>query len=347
MMKIETIIKKYGNNGVFTIAEIGNNHMGDLKIAKKMIVAASQSGASAVKFQKRANQNLFQDNYAKTPYIGKNSFGDTYIEHRNKLELSIKDMANLKKFSETKNILFFVTPFDESSLNELENIGCELYKVASADIVNHPLLEAIALTGKPAILSTGGATLEEIAKAVDIFKSNNSSIALLQCTAAYPVDPEDMELKVIETFKNSFPGIPLGLSDHQSGISMSIVAYMLGARIFEKHFTLHRSWKGADQSFSLEPEGFRKLVRDLLHIDAALGSGDKKPLKIESDAIFKMRKSVILKSNLKSGQKLKREHVEFKCPWNGLAVNELDKILGSEVKKDLPKGHVLKLDDFK
>lgn len=346
-MKIETIIEKYGNNGVFTIAEIGNNHMGDIEIAKQMIIAASQSGASAVKFQKRANKNLFQDSYAKTPYIGKNSFGSTYIEHRNKLELSIKDMADLKKFSETMNILFFVTPFDEDSLEELESIGCELYKVASADIINHTLLEEIVLTGKPTILSTGGATLEEVTKAVDIFKLSNSSFALLQCTAAYPVIAEDMELKVIDTFKNKFPGITLGLSDHQSGISMSIVAYMLGARIFEKHFTLHRSWKGADQSFSLEPEGFRKLVRDLSHIEAALGSGDKRPLKIETDAIFKMRKSIIVKSSLKSGQKLKREHVEFKCPWNGLAVNELDNILGSELKKDLPIGHILKLDDFK
>lgn len=346
MMKIETIIKKYGNNGIFTIAEIGNNHMGDIKIAKQMIDAASQSGASAVKFQKRSNQNLFQDNYAKIPYIGKNSFGDTYLEHRNKLELSIKDMAYLKKISDTKNILFFATPFDEDSLEELENIGCELYKVASADIVNSTLLEAIALTGKPVILSTGGATLEEITNAVNIFKSSNSSIAILQCTAAYPVDPKDMELKVIETFKNSFPGITLGLSDHQSGISMSIIAYMLGARIFEKHFTLHRSWKGADQSFSLEPEGFRKLVRDLSHIDAALGSGNKRPLKIETDAIFKMRKSIILKSNLKSGQKLKRKHVEFKCPGNGLTVNKLNEIIGRNLKKDLPVGHVLKLEDF-
>ena len=123
-----------------------------------------------------------------------------------------------------------------------------------------------------------------------------------------------MELRVIETFKARYPNIPIGLSDHQSGISMATVAYMLGARIFEKHFTLHRSWKGTDQSFSLEPQGFKKMVRDLSNIDKALGDGTKKLLEVEKDPMFKMRKSIIIKTGLPQGTSINRDHLEFRCP---------------------------------
>ena len=345
-MNMDNIIKKYGTNGIFTIAEIGNNHMGDVSIAREMIDAAARAGASAVKFQKRANSNLFQKNFADTAYIGKNSFGSTYLEHREKVELSIDEMKTLNDYANEQNVLFFATPFDEESLVELESINSQLYKVASADIVNHSLLEAIANTGKPIILSTGGATMEEVKEAVGILDGLGCSYCILQCTAAYPVEPKDMELKVIETFKQNFPNIHIGLSDHQSGISMALIAYMLGARIFEKHFTLHRSWKGTDQSFSLEPEGFRKMVRDLQSIDAALGDGIKKPLAVEQDPIFKMRKSIVLAEDVPAGVVIERRHLEFRCPWNGLAISQLKNVIGKRLINDVPAGHVLRIEDL-
>lgn len=346
-MSINTIFQKYGKNGVFCIAEIGNNHQGDVTIAKKMIDAAAYAGASAVKFQKRSNKSLFQESFGKTAYIGKNSFGSNYIEHREAVELSISEMKDLSEYSIDKGVLFFATPFDQESLVELESIGSSLYKVASADIVNHSLLKDLCDTNKPLIVSTGGATQLEVDEAVEILKSNKTSFCLLHCTAAYPVDPEDMELKVIETFKKRYPDIPIGLSDHQSGISMSLVAYMLGARVFEKHFTLHRSWKGTDQAFSLEPEGFRRMVRDLGQIEPALGSGEKRPLDVEKDPMFKMRKSIVLKSALRVGETITEDNLEFRCPWNGLSIDKLPNIVGRQLAKNLPAGHILSYDDLK
>ena len=153
---------------------------------------------------------------------------------------------------------------------QLESIGCDLYKIASADIVNLELIRSTARTGKPVILSTGGSTIDEINSAVSILENHNCAYSLLQCTASYPAETSDMELGVIKTFIEKYPNAVIGLSDHQSGISMALIAFMLGARIFEKHFTLHRSWKGTDQSFSLEPSGLSRMIRDITAIPAAL-----------------------------------------------------------------------------
>lgn len=346
-MNIQKILDLYGKSGIFCIAEIGNNHKGDVQLAKEMIDAAVTSGASAVKFQKRSNKNLFQKDFAAQAYIGKNSFGINYLEHREAVELSVDEMNELCRYSAEKKVLFFATPFDTESLLDLENIGSQLYKVASADLVNHVLLNDLCDTKKPLIVSTGGATQSEVDEAVEFLNSRGASYALLHCTAAYPVEPREMELRVIETFKSRYPDIPIGLSDHQSGISMATVAYMLGARIFEKHFTLHRSWKGTDQSFSLEPQGFKKMVRDLSNIEEALGDGTKKLLDVEKDPMFKMRKSIVIKTDLKPDTIVKYDHLEFRCPWNGLSVNKLPEVLGRKTKTFLTSGHVLDLEDLK
>lgn len=340
------LISKYGTNGSFFIAEIGNNHSGCLKTAKEMVFAAKMAGASAVKFQKRNNKKLMQSVIADKEYNSNNSFGKTYLEHREVVELSVEEFKELKEYCEEEEILFFATPFDESSLADLVEIGSDLYKIASADIVHSELIEATAMTGKPIILSTGGATLDEVDEAVGIIRKYGNPYSVLQCTAAYPCDSSDMNLNVIATFKERYPDAVVGLSDHQSGISMALVAYTLGARIFEKHFTLHRSWKGTDQSFSLEPEGLRKMIRDITSIDNALGSEEKMPLSIEADAMFKMRKSIVLAHNLKQGHTLSRQDVEFKCPGNGITVNKLSTVLGRTIRKDLPKEHVLSVNDF-
>ena len=343
---MDRLIKKYGKKGCFFIAEIGNNHSGEIETAKKIILAAKASGASAVKFQKRKNDKLMQKLMLNQPYENSNSFGKTYFEHREKVELSIDEFKVLKEFCDEHNICFFATPFEKDSLDELESLNCELYKIASADIVHTELLEQVAQTNKAIILSTGGATLAEVDYAVEIMKKYEVDFSILQCTSKYPCEPRQMNLNVIKSFKERYKNIPVGLSDHQSGISMSLISYMLGARIFEKHFTLHRSWKGTDQSFSLEPEGLRKMVRDIITIEDALGDPIKKPLEIEKDAIYKMRKSIVLKRNLNKGHIIKREDLEFLCPGNGLPVNSIDKILEKKTKYKLKAEHIIKLDDL-
>ena len=343
---MQDIINKFGNCGCFFIAEIGNNHQGDLNLAKKMVIAAKNSGASAVKFQKRDNRNLMQRELAYQPYQNRNSFGANYLEHREAVELSIQDFFDLKAFCEMNEILFFATPFDAESLEQLTSIYCELFKVASADIVNTELLKKISQKGKPIILSTGGATIKEVDEAVELIQSYNLPLSVLQCTAVYPCDTSDMNLNVLRTFETRYENITLGISDHQSGISMALIAYMLGARVFEKHFTLHRSWKGTDQAFSLEPEGFRKMVRDITAIDSALGSTEKTLLPVENDAIFKMRKSIVLKEFKSKGEVLNRNDLEFKCPGNGMTVNKMKDILGRTAVRNLPAGTVLSRNDF-
>ena len=343
---MQEIINNFGNGGCFFIAEIGNNHQGDLNIAKQMVLSAKSSGASAVKFQKRNNRNLMQPNMSEKTYQNSNSFGESYLDHREAVELSIQDFAELKDFCEVNEILFFATPFDEKSLDQLASIGCELFKVASADIVHTELLKRIAEKGKPIILSTGGATIEEVDEAVELIQSYNIPLSLLQCTAVYPCDTSNMNLNVIKTFESRYENVVLGISDHQSGISMALIAYMLGARVFEKHFTMHRSWKGTDQAFSLEPEGFRKMVRDITSIDGALGKTEKIPLAIESEAIFKMRKSIILRVPKSQGEYVARDDLEFKCPGNGMTVNKMEDILGRKVSRNLLAGTVLSNGDF-
>jgi sialic acid synthase len=343
---MEKIIDRFGTGGCFFIAEIGNNHQGKLDYAKEMVLSAKRAGASAVKFQKRNNRNLMQSNMAGTLYENRNSFGKNYLDHREAVELSIQDFKELKVLCETNEILFFATPFDEESLEELASLDCELFKVASADIVHNELLKKIAVKGKPVILSTGGATIEEVDNAVELIQSYNVPLSLLQCTAAYPCDISDMNLNVIKSFQARYKNVTLGISDHQSGISMALIAYMQGARVFEKHFTLHRSWKGTDQAFSLEPEGFRKMVRDITSIEAALGSGEKMPLPVEKDAIFKMRKSLVLKVSKSEGEAVLRNDLEFKCPGNGIAVNKMGSIIGRKLNRSLLAGTVLSKDDF-
>ena len=302
---MKEIIEKYGNNGNFFIAEIGNNHSGCLKTAKEMVDAA-KCRCKCCKFQKRNNEKLMQSVMSDKEYNSNNSFGKTYLEHREAVELSIEEFAELKNIVK-KDILFFATPFDESSLAELIEIESDLYKVASADIVHSELIEAIANTGKPIILSTGGATIEEVDEAVEIIEKHGNPYSILQCTASYPCDVSEMNLNVISTFKERYPNAVIGLSDHQSGISMALIAYTLGARVFEKHFTLHRSWKGTDQSFSLEPGGLRRMIRDITSIDSALGSKEKTPLPVEEDAMYKMRKSIVLSRDAKAGDVITRE----------------------------------------
>lgn len=321
----------------FFIAEVGNNHKGDVGIAKEMILAAKTAGASAVKFQKRDNANLFHPKMSNAPYPGNNSFGTTYLEHREFLELNEQEFYELKKYSDDIGILFFATPFDMKSFQFLDDIGCELYKVASADIVFTQLIEAVCKTGKPIILSTGAATRQEIVTAVGLVESYGNELAVLQCTSSYPCEIQDLNLAALHELKDIATGAKIGISDHQSGIAMPIVAHMLGATVFEKHFTLHRSWKGTDQSFSLEPTGFSKMVRDVNNVQKAIGNKGKTILPKELPAINKMRKSLYSAADLPTGHVLNECDLLIMCPQGQFTPNDFPKLLGKKLTKPIAK----------
>ena len=331
----------------FVIAEIGHNHQGDLEKAIHLIDEAKRCDAHAVKLQKRFNKVLYTKEMYNKPYENENSFGKTYGEHREKLEFSMKEYMILQKHARKRGLVFLATAFDFKSVDFLEKIGVSAYKVASADITNHPLLEYIARTNKPVIFSTGASNLSEIRQAYEVIKKYHNKICIMQCTAAYPANPEDIHLNVIITLKNEFTDAVIGYSGHDNGIILPVVAYILGARVVEKHFTLNRAMKGSDHKFSLEPQGLGKMVRDLERTRVALGSFNKECLPIEVDAKTKMGKSIVLKSNLKKQVVVTRKVIDFKSPGHGIPPSIMNTIIGRKVKKSLPKEHILTFEDLK
>jgi sialic acid synthase len=317
------------DTGCYLIAEIGNNHQGSLDKAKELIRAASECGVDAVKLQKRANRTLFTRALYDQPYDNENSFGPTYGAHREALEFGRDEWGELLRFSADLGLPLFATAFDEPSADFLADLDTPAFKIASADIVNTPLLRHVARHGKPIVLSTGGATLEDIDRAVTTILPLNEQLCILQCTAAYPAEVDELNLGVITTLRERYPELVVGLSDHQNGISMALVAYMLGARVIEKHFTLNHAWKGTDHAFSLMPEGMRKLVRDLRRVPDALGDGQKRRLASEERPLAKMGKKLVAARLLPAGHVLEAGDLVAKSPADGgLPPYELGMLLG-------------------
>jgi sialic acid synthase len=331
----------------YTIAEIGHNHQGSVETCKEMFSKAKELGANAVKLQKRDNKSLFTKEIYDSPYLNKNSYGDTYGAHREALEFGREEYCELVAYAKEIDITFFSTAFDFNSADFLAEFDMPAYKIASGDLTNIPLLQYIAKIGKPIILSTGGGTLENVQRAYDAIMPINTQLAILQCTAAYPVKPEDMNLRVIETYKEAFQNIVIGLSDHESGIGMALVAYMLGARIVEKHFTLNRALPGTDHAFSLAPNGLHRLTRNLKRARLALGTAEKKRLSFEEKPLYKMGKKLVAARELKAGHVLTREDIAIKSPNDGLPPYELENVLGKELLSDLGTDENIQFDCLK
>jgi N-acetylneuraminate synthase/sialic acid synthase len=330
----------------YVIAEIGHNHQGSLEQAKAMVTMAKDCGANAVKVQKRSNRALYTREFFDQPYDNEFSFGKTYGEHREALELDRNAYVELQRYARELGMTFFATPFDIESADFLAELDMPAYKISSADLLNTPLLRHVAGLGKPMLLSTGGATVEDIDRAVQTVRPVNKQLCILQCTAAYPCETEDLNLQVITTLRERYPEFVVGLSDHQNGISMALVAYMLGARVIEKHFTLNHAWKGTDHAFSLMPEGLRKLVRDLQRVPVALGDGVKRPLPVEAKPLEKMRKKLVAARDLELGHVLSEEDIAIKSPADGgLPPYELERLVGRRLRRPVALEDFVTFDD--
>jgi sialic acid synthase len=316
------------NAKCYVIAEIGHNHQGSVEKARELFREAKLAGAHAVKLQKRDNRGLYTRAAYNKPYDNENSFGSTYGEHREFLEFGEKEYRELQAYAAELGVDFFSTAFDFASADFLRGLDVPAYKIASGDLKSTPLLKRVANFGKPIIVSTGGAVLEDVQRAYDTIMPINQQLAILQCTAGYPAAFEELDLRVISTYRDKFPGAVIGFSSHDNGISMPVAAYMLGARIVEKHFTLNRASKGTDHAFSLEPVGLRKMVRDLERTHKALGNGIKKIYESEKAPIVKMGKSLVVARNLPSGHVLGPDDIVMKSPAGGIPPYELNKVLG-------------------
>jgi sialic acid synthase len=330
----------------YLIAEVGHNHQGNLDTAIQLIREAAKSGANAVKFQKRSNRTLYTKEAFDAPYVNDNSYGDTYGSHREALEFGKSEYLACKAEAEALGIDFFATAFDFESADFLAELNVPAFKIASGDLKSIPLIEYVASFGKPLILSTGGGSMEDVIRGVTAAKEKNCPVAVLQCTAGYPPKFEELNLKVIETFRNQFPDVTVGYSGHDSGIAMSLVAYLLGARVIEKHFTLNRALKGTDHSFSLEPQGMSKLVRDIQRANAALGDGVKGPYPSENKPLLKMGKSLYYRSSFRRGHHIERADLVLKSPGGGIPPFELNNFIGKQLHQDVIEEQLVSGDHF-
>jgi N-acetylneuraminate synthase/sialic acid synthase len=328
----------------YLIAEIGHNHQGSLEKARELFREAKLAGANAVKLQKRDNRGLYTRAAYDRPYDNENSFGATYGEHRERLEFGLREYRELKAYAAELGIDFFSTAFDLASADFLEELGVPAYKIASGDLKSTPLLTHVARFGKPVIISTGGAEIDDVRRAYDTIMPINPRLAILQCTAGYPAAVEELDLRVVATYRERFPGAVIGFSSHDNGIAMPVAAFMLGARIVEKHFTLNRAMKGTDHAFSLEPVGLRKLVRDLERTYQALGNGVKKIYESERAPIVKMGKSLVVARDLPDGHVLGAEDIVMKSPGGGIPPYELEQVIGRVTLKPLYQDDFLSLE---
>ena len=271
----------------YIIAEIGINHNGDLDIARKMIEAAVHSGADAVKFQKRTPEVCTpleqQKQMRETPWGYM-----TYLEYRYKVEFGLEQYREIDRICKNLGIAWMVSVWDEPSVDFMEQFETPAYKVPSASLTDKALLKYARTTGKPLIISTGMSTMEEIARGVDAVGLDN--LIIMHCTSAYPCEPEELNLRMIETLRREFPNNPIGYSGHEVGLVPSAVAVALGACVVERHFTLDRAMWGGDQAASVEPGGFEKLVKYIRVTEAGLGDGIKKVYPSEMNSLKKLRR---------------------------------------------------------
>lgn len=319
----------------YVVAEVGHNHQGNLKTCMDLFRVAKECGVNAVKLQKRNNLTLYTKALYNKPYENENSFGATYGAHREALEFGAAEYRELKSYCQELGVDFFATAFDIRSADFLADLDMPLYKIASGDLRSTPLLVHVAKFGKPMIVSTGGACMDDVRRAYDTIMPINSRLCLLQCTAGYPAEWTELDLRVISTYREAFPDATIGFSSHDNGIAMAVAAYVLGARLVEKHFTLNRAWRGTDHAFSLEPVGMRKMVRDFERIWMAMGDGKKKFYQSEVLPITKMGKKIVANRPLPVGHLLAPGDLAFKSPGDGLPPYELKAVIGRTLLRPL------------
>jgi len=325
------------SNKVFIIAEAGVNHNGSIDLAKKLIDVASDSGADAVKFQTFKAENLATKNAKKANYqMETTNIKESQFDMLKKFELDVETHKQLISYCNKKSIMFLSSPFDQDSINLLNNLGLETFKIPSGEIINLPYLRHIGKLNKKIILSTGMANINEIKDALDILiqagtKKNN--ITVLHANTEYPTPMEDVNLKAMVTIGNTF-NVSYGYSDHTLGIEVDIAAVAIGATCIEKHFTLDCNMEGPDHKASLEPDGLKAMVKAIRNIELALGSNIKKPSKSEIPNMQIVRKSIVAKTLIKKGDILSENNLEIKRPGNGINPMRWDEVVGTKATKD-------------
>ncbi len=331
-------------NKVFIIAEAGVNHNGSIELAKKLIDVAVISGADAVKFQTFKAEKLVSKNAQKADYqkvtTDKN---ESQFDMIKKLELDLDTHKELISYCKTKNIMFLSTPFDDDSIELLNDLGLEIFKIPSGEITNLPYLRKIGELNKRVILSTGMSDIGEIEDALDVLilsGTKKENIIVLHANTMYPTPYEDVNLKAMVTIGNTFD-VAFGYSDHTLGIEVDIAAVAMGACCIEKHFTLDKTMEGPDHKASLEPNELKAMVESIRNIELALGSQIKKPSKSEMPNMQIARKSIVSSCSIQKGEILTQNNMTIKRPGNGINPMRWDEIVGNIAQKDYSEDELI------
>jgi len=328
-------------------AEVGINHNGSMELAHRMIDAAAESGADAVKFQNYRTEDFLSDRSLTYEYVSKGSkVVEPQFDMFKRCELSYPDLEQLHMHCQQRKLIFFSTPTSVEGVRDLVRIGASLLKNGSDFLVHLPLIRAMARSGLPTVLSTGMATLGEVDDAVRAFReAGGSNLVLLHCTSSYPTPAEDVHLRKIRSLELAF-GCPVGLSDHTEGIVAALGAVALGACMVEKHFTIDRALPGPDQRFSSDPAELRALVKAVRAIEANLGSPAVGPTPSEALGRRDFRLSCVALRDLPAGYRLEPSDVVFRRPGTGLPPRTVEWIAGRQLSRNVSKGKMLSIDDF-
>jgi N-acetylneuraminate synthase len=326
----------------FIIAEAGVNHGGDEALAFRLVDIAASAGADAVKFQAFRTEHLILQNVEKAPYQKNTTSGDeSQFEMLKKLELRKEQYSRLKDYCHQKGIIFLITPFDEQSLLELEEVGVEAYKVASTDATNLPFLKKIAKTGKPILLSTGMCYMTEVEAALNEIGEWNRDVILLQCTANYPIRDDQANLRVIHTFQQKFKML-VGYSDHSVGVGAAPYAVPMGAVVLEKHFTIDKALQGPDHRASLDPAELKQLVEQVRKIECFMGSSLKEPVEEERLTRISLQKCLVAAVNIPKGKVISEEDILAKrTGGKGISPVEYRKVVGTKAMRDFKKDELI------
>jgi sialic acid synthase len=326
------------------VAELGQNHNGDLALAEQLVDAATWAGADAVKVVKRDLDSELSREARGRRYDSRHAFGTTYGEHRRALELSAEAHATLAARIRRHGLTYIATACDVPSAALLEELQVDAFKIASRDLNNLPLVCDVAARRKPLVLSTGMGDLGEIDAAASAVRRAECPFALLQCTSLYPTPTNEVHLRSIDTLAARY-NVVIGFSDHTSGILIPPIAVAMGASIVEKHLTLNRNWKGTDHACSLEPDEFRQLVTNIREVEAALGRSDKPVARGVASVRARLGRSLVTRLPLPAGTQIEEPMLTLKCPGDGLSWLDRKRVVGRRLKRDLAADEMLTADD--
>lgn len=329
---------------IFIIAEAGVNHNGSIELAKQLIDVAKEAKVDAVKFQTFKTENLVSKNATKAEYQERTtSKNESQFEMLKKLELDIESYKMLMDYCKEKGIMFLSTAFDLESIDVLNELGMEIFKIPSGEITNYPYLKKIGKLNKKVILSTGMSYMEEIQDAIKVLKENGTNdITVLHCNTEYPTPMEDVNLKAMNTIKGNL-NVEIGYSDHTIGIEVPIAAVAMGAAVIEKHFTLDKNMDGPDHKASLEPNELKEMVKAIRSIEKAMGNGIKEPTKSEIKNLNIVRKSIVANKIIKKGEKFTEENLTCKRPGDGISPMNWEEVIGKVANEDFEEDEMIKL----